>query len=131
MSSSLRTTWANSSGSLDSQPACGWRRMRPPLAPPRLSLPRNEDAAFHAVDTSCGTVSPEARIASFNSATSASLSWLCPVGTMSPQQRLLGNQRADVAGNRAHVTVDQLEPRLANSSASSAGWSSQRRVISP
>ena len=36
--------------------------MRAPLAPPRLSVPRNVDAEAHAVETSWETVRPEARI---------------------------------------------------------------------
>ena len=36
--------------------------MRAPLAPPRLSLPRNVEADAHAVETSCETDSPDARI---------------------------------------------------------------------
>ena len=36
--------------------------MRAPFAPPRLSEPRNVEAEAHAVETSCETVSPDARI---------------------------------------------------------------------
>ena len=45
-----RSTVASWSGSLTSQPLCGSSRIRAPLAPPRLSLPRNVDADAHAVD---------------------------------------------------------------------------------
>ena len=48
--------------SLTSQSFCGARRMRAPLAPPRLSVPRNVAADAHAVATSWATVSPEPRI---------------------------------------------------------------------
>ena len=44
--------------------------MRAPFAPPRLSEPRKVEADAHAVDTSCETVSPDARIFAFNAATS-------------------------------------------------------------
>ena len=36
--------------------------MRAPFAPPRLSLPRNEDADAQAAETSWETVRPESRI---------------------------------------------------------------------
>ena len=39
----------------------GARRMRAPLAPPRLSEPRNVEAEAQAVATSCLTDSPDAR----------------------------------------------------------------------
>ena len=38
---------------LDSQSFCGARRMRAPLAPPRLSVQRKLEAEAHAVVTSC------------------------------------------------------------------------------
>ena len=47
--------------------------MRAPLAPPRLSVPRKVDAEAHAVETSCDTDSPEARIFSLRAATSCAL----------------------------------------------------------
>src|SRR6476659_1863470 len=49
------------SGSLTAQLRCGSRRMRAPLAPPRLSLLRNVEADAHAVTTSCDTDRPESR----------------------------------------------------------------------
>ena len=60
--SSVRSTVASSAGSLTSQPRCGSRRTRAPLAPPRLSLPRKVDADAQAVETSWDTDSPESRI---------------------------------------------------------------------
>ena len=44
--------------------------MRAPLAPPRLSERRNVEADAQAVETSCGTVRPEARIFAFSASTS-------------------------------------------------------------
>src|SRR6266702_192880 len=44
-----------------------------PLAPPRLSEPRNVEADAQAVETSSGTERPEARIFVFKEATSWSL----------------------------------------------------------
>jgi hypothetical protein len=49
-------------GWLTSQSFCGARRMRAPFAPPRLSEPRKVDADAQAVETSCETDRPEARI---------------------------------------------------------------------
>jgi phage tail tape-measure protein len=51
-----------SAGSLTSQSFCGARRMRAPLAPPRLSLSRKVEAEAHAVETSWEIDRPEARI---------------------------------------------------------------------
>ena len=47
-------------------------RMRAPLAPPRLSEPRNDAADAQAVVTSWEIVSPEARILALRAATSCS-----------------------------------------------------------
>ncbi len=44
--------------------------MRAPFAPPRLSEPRNVEADAHAVETSTGIDSPEARILVLSSAMS-------------------------------------------------------------
>ena len=46
------STFASSGGLLTAQSFCGARRMRAPLAPPRLSVPRNDDADAQAVETS-------------------------------------------------------------------------------
>ena len=59
--SRVRSTIASWSGLLTSHPLCGSRRMRAPLAPPRLSLPRKDEADAHAADTSWDTDRPEAR----------------------------------------------------------------------
>ena len=48
------------------------RRMRAPFAPPRLSEPRNVDADAQAVETSCDTDRPDARIFAFSAAMSLS-----------------------------------------------------------
>ncbi len=44
----------------------------PPFAPPRISVPRNEAAAAHAVDIKRETLMPEARIFFLSSPTSLS-----------------------------------------------------------
>src|SRR5512136_2221473 len=55
------STFASWAGWLTCQSFCGARRMRAPLAPPRLSEPRKVDADAQAVETSCDTDKPEAR----------------------------------------------------------------------
>ena len=50
--SSVNNTPANAAGSFASQSFCGARRTRAPLAPPRLSVPRNDAAEAQAVETS-------------------------------------------------------------------------------
>ena len=65
---STRASWL---GSLTSQPLCGSSRMRAPLAPPRLSVPRKEAADAHAVATSSDTLRPEASTFSFSARMSA------------------------------------------------------------
>ena len=62
MPSSTVIAPASCCGSLTSQLRCGSRRIRPPLAPPRLSEWRYDDAAAQAVDTSWETVRPESAI---------------------------------------------------------------------
>ena len=64
MPSRVRSTIDTSAESFTSQSFWGARRMRAPLAPPRLSVPRNVAADAHAVATSCATLSPEPRICS-------------------------------------------------------------------
>ncbi len=86
MPSRVRSTSASWSGLLTSQPLCGSRRSRAPLAPPRLSLPRNVEADAHAVDTSWRHVRPEARTSRLSPATSsASTSSWSTAGTGSCQ----------------------------------------------
>ncbi len=72
--SRLFSTVLSCAGWLTSQSFCGLRRMRPPLAPPRLSDLRNVEADAQAVETSCGTVRPVLRIFAFSAATSLSSS---------------------------------------------------------
>ena len=65
------STFFSSAGSLTSQSFWGARRMRAPLAPPRLSVPRKEAADRQATETSWETDSPEARICFLSAATSS------------------------------------------------------------
>ena len=87
--------------------------MRAPFAPPRLSEPRNVDADAHAVETSCETDSPEARILLFSAATSFVVDQrVIDLGNRVLPDELLGRDlRAEVARARAHVAVRELEPR--------------------
>ena len=73
IASSFLSTFASSAGLFTSQSFCGLRRMRAPFAPPRLSEPRNVEADAHAVETSCDTDRPLARIFCFRAAMSLSL----------------------------------------------------------
>ena len=66
------STFASWAGSLASQSFCGARRIRAPLAPPRLSVPRKLAAAFQAVETSSGMDRPESRILRLRAAMSCS-----------------------------------------------------------
>ena len=72
IASSCDSTLASSAGWFTSQSFCGARRIRAPLAPPRLSLPRKVDADAQAVVTSCAVDSPDASIFSFSTAMSLS-----------------------------------------------------------
>ena len=60
--SRVGSTSASAAGSLTSQSFCGARRIRAPLAPPRLSVPRKLAADAHAVETSWETDRPESRM---------------------------------------------------------------------
>ena len=112
--SRVRSTSASSAGLLTSQSFWGARRMRAPLAPPRLSVPRCVDAEAQAAETSWEIVSPEARIVPLSAAMSCApiSSWVtggtgsCQIcgsaGTSGPRYR----------ADRPHVAVGQLEPRL-------------------
>ena len=71
--SNVCSTFDSSFGSFTSQPFCGARRMREPLAPPRLSVPRKLAADAQAVWTRRETDNPEARIFPLSAATSCSL----------------------------------------------------------
>src|SRR5688572_23068938 len=59
MPSRALSTCASCGGWLTIQSLCGARRMRAPLAPPRLSEPRKVEADAQAVDTSWETDRPE------------------------------------------------------------------------
>ena len=47
--------------------------MRAPLAPPRLSVPRNVEADAHAVFTNCDTLKPDFKTRRFKFFTSAAV----------------------------------------------------------
>jgi hypothetical protein len=63
---------ARASGSLTAHSFCGARRTRPPLAPPRLSVPRKDPAAANAAATRREIGRPLARISFLSDAMSVS-----------------------------------------------------------
>ena len=85
--------------------------MRAPFAPPRLSEPRKVDADAHAVDTSCGTVRPDARILLEGGDVLLVDQLVVDSGNgVLPDELFGGDFRAEIACARAHVAVRQLEP---------------------
>ena len=70
-------TLASCSGSLTAQSFCGAKRIRAPLAPPRLSDPRKVEAEAQAVATNRGMDRPDAMILLLSPAISCSLSNGC------------------------------------------------------
>ena len=110
---SVFSTFASCFGWLTSQSFCGARRMRAPFAPPRLSEPRNVDADAHAVETSCETDRPDARILPFSEAMSlrANQFVIHRGNGVLPDEFFCGNLRSEIARARSHVAVRQLEPR--------------------
>src|SRR5512145_1268053 len=72
MASRALSTFASWAGWLTSQSFWGARRMRPPLAPPRLSDPRKVDAEAQAVEINSDTDKPEDRILPLREAISCS-----------------------------------------------------------
>ena len=126
---SASPSWA---GLLASQSFWGDRRMRAPFAPPRLSVPRNDDADAQAVETICETDRPDARTLALRSATSCSpmSSWSTPgtgscqscgsAGVRGPRYRLRGPMSRWSSLNHA----------LAKASSNAAGSSRKRLEIS-
>ncbi len=87
--SRVASTLASCAGLLTSQSFIGARRMRAPLAPPRLSLPRKVAAEAQAVATSSEVLRPESRIRVLSWAMSwASTSSWSTAGTGSCQTKL-------------------------------------------
>ena len=114
ISSRVCSTLASSAGSLTSQSFCGARRMRAPLAPPRLSVPRNVAADAQAVETSweIGQSRGEDLALERGDVRLADQLVIDRGDRVLPQLRLGGTQRAEVARDRPHVAVRQLVPRL-------------------
>ena len=88
--------------------------MRAPLAPPRLSEPRNVDADAHAVETSWEMDSPDARILSLSAAMSFAPTSSCATGGTGSchNLRLRRHERTQVPRDGPHVAMRQLEPRF-------------------
>ena len=112
MPSRVRSTIVTSAESLTSQSFWGASRIRAPLAPPRLSVPRNVAAEAHAVATSWDTLSPDARIDSFSSAICVAPMGSCVAsGTGSCHNcGFRRHPRTEAARTRSHVAVRQLVP---------------------
>ena len=70
MPSSASSTLASCVGLLLSQYFWGAKRIREPLAPPRISEPRKVEADAHATETNSETESPESKIFDFRAAIS-------------------------------------------------------------
>ena len=83
-----------------------------PVGPAALkSVLRKLAADAHAVDTSCGIVRPESRIVALRAAMSASpISSWSTGGTGSCHSCGSGTHGPEVARDRTHVAVQQLEP---------------------
>ena len=87
--------------------------MRAPLAPPRLSLPRNDEAAAQAVGHELRHRQARGEDLTLERGDVRGVDELVRHrgdGVL-PQQRLGRDLRAEVARDRAHVAVGQLEPR--------------------
>ena len=86
--------------------------MRAPLAPPRLSEPRNVEADAQAVETSCGhrQAGREDLRLQRGDVLLADQRMIDRRDRVLPDQRLLRHERAEVARDRAHVAVRELEP---------------------
>ena len=87
--------------------------MPAPLAPPRLSLPRNVEADAQAVETSLGDGQPRFEDPALVRGGVLRIDQLVIDGgyRVLPQELLGGDLRAEVARDRPHVAVRQLEPR--------------------
>ena len=112
MPSSVFSTCASCSGWLTAQSFCGARRMRAPLAPPRLSEPRKVEAEAQAVETSCGH--GEARRQHLRLQRLDVLRFDQRVidlrDRVLPDELFGRHLGAEVAGARTHVAVRELEP---------------------
>jgi hypothetical protein len=115
---------------LTSQSFCGARRMRAPLAPPRLSLPRNVDAEAHAVETNCDVDSPEARILPLSrSDIPRSDQFVIHCGHRVLPQLRLGNFRAQAPRDGPKSRCVSLYHALAKATSNSLGFSWKRFEI--
>ena len=112
IASSFCSTFASSAGWLTSQSFCGARRMRAPLAPPRLSEPRKVEADAQAVETSCGNRQARRQDLGLErgDVLLADQRMIDRGNRVLPDQRLLRHERAEIARDRAHVAMGELEP---------------------
>ncbi len=113
MPSRVCSTVASSAGLLTSQSFCGASRIRAPLAPPRLSVPRKLAADAHAVDDQLGDGQPGVEDLALEGGDVRLADQVVVDGRdrVLPELRLR-NPRAEVARDGPHVAVQQLVPRL-------------------
>ena len=131
--SRVRSTCASSAGLLTSQSFCGARRIRAPLAPPRLSVPRKLAADAQAVETSWEMDSPEARILPLRAAMSSPRSardrprGRGPATAAAPEPTGRGSaRRAPCRGAAACTTPWRTRRRAGPDSRGSASRSARR-----
>ena len=136
MPSSFCSTFASCAGWFTSQSFCGARRMRAPLAPPRLSRPRNVEADAQAVDDQLRDGQPRGEDLRLRARDVLLVDQRMIDGgnRVLPDQLFLRHQRAEVARDRPHVAVRELEPgagegvgELRRDARGSAARSSRRR----
>ena len=91
--------------------------MRAPFGPPRLSLPRKVTAEAHAVVTSCEIDEAGGKNLGLQRFDVLVVDQFVIDGRdwILPDQLFLGNLRAEVARDRAHVAMGELEPRTCES----------------
>ena len=107
IASRVCSTFASCAGWLTAQSFCGARRMRAPLAPPRLSEARNVAADAQAVETNSETDKSDAKILAFKTANILLPNQrMIPGGNrVLPGERLFRNERAEIAHDHAVRTI--------------------------
>jgi hypothetical protein len=104
--------------------------MRAPLAPPRLSLPRKVEADAQAVVTSGRRQARGEHLGLQRRDVRRVDQRMVDGGhRVLPDQLFPGHQRAEVARDRAHVAVRELEPGAGEGVGELAGFAWKRREI--
>ena len=111
--SSVCSALASSAGSLTSQSFCGARRIRAPLAPPRLSVPRKRRRRRPGGGDQLRDGQPRGEdLALEGGDVRVADQLVVDRGDGVLPQLRLGDPRAEVARHRPHVAVQQLVPGL-------------------